>query len=187
MYRKFVLLYSALLFFLSLDATCQNSSSFALGLGTNARLTENNDTHFSFGPSIAAEYRRFLKPNLSFSVMLHTDFNHYEKYSDLEDVGISFRTMVIPFFQHQKRLELGVGLTGEYRTFLEISEQGSPFAGYDRNKLFYPGFDIPFRYLIIQNGLLRVLACYSAKFIVDTDCRPYFNYSNIGLLVEIKI
>ena len=175
-----IFLFSVLITPTGLYARNQKMNSLRAGIGINV-----HDHYYglSAGPSQFIEYNREINGYFSAGLSLHTD--------------VSLRYMVSPFayLKWLDWIEIGVGLTYEYRNAMWKSN-GNQFIVQDDGETVsyhrlthegrhHVGFDFPFRAYIIDNDRFELFLFYELKTIFYKN--DYFwDYSNGGVMFGVK-
>lgn len=158
----------------------QNNNALRSGIGiciTGSDIDESSDK-LLVHPSLFTEYGHKFSNYFATAVNLHVDMCSFDTEAGGFHGGVSIRGLVKPFYGINllDRLEIGAGVSGEYRGYFhKIS-----------NESFMPGFDFPCRIYILDNGLYELSAFYEIKTVFYKTGDYKWNYSNVGVMFGIK-
>lgn len=168
---------------------------FSMKVGVGFNVSAGSDYYRAagdkVGPSMTSEITYLFNRWLSTGFNIHMNNTKIGDNARKSDYGVSLRGYVRPFARRFKWIEVGMGITGVYRSGAGVREwhavDGTVMnVVYNDYDLFYFGFDFPLRCYLIDNSKYQLLLYYDLKTIFDKGGKYLWNYSNGGLMFGVK-
>lgn len=174
-----------------------NVIRFGAGANFHASYESYRDMSFSPGPSVYIEYERDLADYVALSMLFRGDSNNYGVYSDLYGLNVNVRAMFRPFPRSFRRLEVGMGVSTEYR--VDMYRESTRYFMFDEDGRWHPflavshtrqghvlwGVSVPVRLHLFDNGLLDLALSFSFNF--NKNSKGFgLNNTDLGLFFGVR-
>ncbi len=159
--------------------TAQNKNTLRAGIGVDF-FNPSFESHHSpwIGPSLFTEFGHTFNDYVSMTVTLNTDMRKRTEGRGDDRFILSLCAMAKPFAKKHilNRLELGAGVTGEYRTYYDDG----------RNSTFNPGIDIPVRIYLIDTEKYDLCLMQISRFLNNKNYGFKRYDINFGVMFGVK-